>query len=379
MRITRVTAYALEQQLSEKDQFAFSQFWCRKRTVLICRIDTDEGITGWGEAFGPGRIHKKIIDDYYAPFLMGKDPFDSQVIWENLYNMLRDNGQKGVTIQALSAIDIALWDIKGKAAGRPVYQMMGGAARERLRPYATGMYRRYTKDEIKESTAEAVSYVAQGFRAVKLKIGFGIDYDVRLVRSVRKAVGPEIKIMIDANHAYNAMTAVKIGSMLEELDIFWFEEPVPPEDLEGYLEVKSKLRMPIAGGEAEFTRYGMQHLIGKRCVDIVQPDCTITGGLSEFLRITTLCALANVQCYPHVWGSGIALATGINAAFTLPDFPPSLEPADVYLEYDRTRNVFREDLAEGIPEMKDGWIYPSKKPGLGIEINEDLLRQYAVS
>ncbi|GAB4223880.1 MAG: D-galactarolactone cycloisomerase [Spirochaetales bacterium] len=378
MKITKVTTFVLEQELTEKDRFAFSQARVHKRTSFVCRIDTDEGISGWGEAFGPARIHKKIVDAYYAEYLIGKDPFYTRVIWDDLYNMFRDNGQKGVTVEALSAVDIALWDIKGKAAGRPVYQMMGGTPREKVLPYATGMYRRYTKDEIEETTAEAVGYVEAGFKAVKLKIGFGFDYDIRLVRSVRKAVGKDVKIMIDANHAYNATTAIRLGSMLEEKDILWFEEPVPPEDWRGYQEVRSKSRIPISGGEAEFTRYGMYHLIRNRCVDIVQPDCTVTGGLSEFMTISTLCTLENLQCFPHVWGSGIALTTGIHAAFSLPDFPPSLEPADVFLEYDRTRNIFREQLAEGVPEMKDGWIYPPKKPGLGIEINEDLIRRYSV-
>jgi D-galactarolactone cycloisomerase len=378
MKITKVTAFALEQNLDKKDQFAFSQFFCEKRTVLICKIETDDGIVGWGEAFGPARIHKTIIEQYYKEYLIGKDPFDTQVIWEHLYNMFRDNGQKGVTIQSLSAVDIALWDIKGKAVKRPLYQLMGGAFRKKIQPYATGMYRRYTPNEIEETVQEAVSYVANGFKAVKIKIGFGSDYDIKLVKKIRKALGADIKIMIDANHAYNAMTATRIGLELQDLDITWFEEPVPPEDLLGYQEVKSKLNIPVSGGEAEFTRYGMQYLLNNRCVDILQPDCTITGGISEFLKITTLCSIANIQCIPHIWGSGIALATGIHAAFSLPDFPPSLEPADLLLEFDQTENVFRRKLAHGIPEVQDGWIYPSNEPGLGLEIDEDLLRYYAV-
>ncbi len=378
MRITKVSAYALEHDLSETEQFAFSQSWSKKRTCLVCRIDTDDGITGWGEAFGPARIHKTIIDHYYAQYLQGKDPFDTQVIWEQLYNMFRDNGQKGVTIQALSAVDIALWDIKGKAVGRPVFQMMGGSSRTRIEPYATGVYRRYTKNEIGECTAEAASYINQGFRGVKVKVGFGEKYDVELVGSVREAIGPDAALMVDANHAYNATSAIRIGRLLEQFDLTWFEEPVPPEDLAGYQEVRAKLNVPIAGGEAEFTRYGLQHLIQNRCVDIVQPDCTITGGLSEFSKIATLCTMANVQCIPHVWGSGIALMAGIHAAFSLPDFPPSLEPATAYVEYDRTPNVFRERLATGVPEVTDGWICAPGRPGLGVEVDEGVIEEYSV-
>lgn len=378
MKIKDVKTYALEQDLPEMEQFAFSQNFVKKRNVFICRIETEEGLVGWGEAFGPARIHKTVVDHYYKPYLIGKNPFDSQVIWEYLYNLLRDNGQKGVTIQALSAVDIALWDLKGKAVGIPVYQLLGGAFRDRLQPYATGMYRKYRVSEIQDTVDEAVGYVEQGFLAIKIKIGFGRKYDVMLVKAVRSAVGPDCKIMVDANHAYNAMEAVRIGRELQQYDLTWFEEPVPPEDLAGYREVRAKLEVPIAGGEAEFTRYGVKNLLDNRCVDILQPDCNITGGLSEFSKIATLCSVANIQCIPHIWGSGIALATGIHAAFSIPDFPPSLEPSTVYLEYDRTSNIFREKLAAGIPEVQQGWIGRPERPGLGIEVNEDFLEAYAV-
>ncbi len=377
MKIIAVQTYALEQKLPAEEQFAFSQHRVTKRNSLICRIDTDTGLTGWGEAFGPSRIHKTIIDHYYAPSILGKTPWDSGVIWETLYNLLRDNGQKGVTIQALSAVDIALWDLKAKDAGLPLYQLLGGAFRDKLKPYATGMYRKYTKNEIEETVSEAESYVEQGFTALKIKTGFGMDYDRHLVQSIRRAL-PEIELMIDANHAYNAMEAIRVGKSLEEFDIRWYEEPVPPEDLDGYKEVKAKVGIPISGGEAEFTRYGMKKLLDERCVDILQPDCTITGGLSEVQKIAALCSIANIQCIPHVWGSGVALATGIHATFSLPDFPPALEPALMYLEYDRTSNVFREKLASGIPQLQDGMLPQPVGAGLGIEIDEDMLDFYSV-
>jgi D-galactarolactone cycloisomerase len=144
------------------------------------------------------------------------------------------------------------------------------------------------------------------------------------------------------------------------------------------VDVRAKISIPIAGGEAEFTRYGMRNLIDRRCVDIVQPDCTITGGLSEFSKIVTLCTIANIRCVPHVWGSGIALMTGIHAAFSMPDFPPALEPANTYIEFDQTPNIFREKIAFGIPEVKDGLIEAPTNPGLGIEIDQSLLQEFAV-
>lgn len=214
---------------------------------------------------------------------------------------------------------------------------------------------------------------------MKIKIGFGIEDDIKATRAIREAVGPEIKLMVDANHAYNANTALKVCRGIEDCDIFWFEEPVPPEDIDGYIEVKSQTTIPISGGEAEFTRFGFNELIGRRAVDIVQPDCGVTGGISEFRKIATIASIHNIQCYPHVWGSAIALYTGINCAFSLQDFPYKLVQEDMLLEYDRTENIFREKLAKEPLKMVDGYIAPPTKPGLGIEIDEELIKAYRIN
>ena len=378
MKITDIKPYVLQYILPDNQRFCYSQAWYNTRTIMILKVKTDEGLTGWGEAFGPAHVNKIIIDKVYAPLLKGNDPFNNEVIWEELYNCLRDNGQKGMAIEALSAIDIALWDLKGKYAGKPVYKMMGGAFREKLKPYATGFYRRDIDNQTEALVEEALQYIKNVFSAIKIKIGFGIEDDIRNVKAIRKAVGEDIDIMVDANHAYNARDAITVGKQIEKYDIIWFEEPVPPEDKNGYIEVKDKLNIPIAGGEAEFTRFGFDDLINRRCVDIVQADCSVVGGLTEYKKITSMASIQNIQCYPHVWGSSIALATGIHAAFNQPDFPGSLNPNEVYLEVDRTPNIFREKLAKESLNIKDGYIDKPENPGLGLTIDRDLLNEYQI-
>jgi len=378
MKIIKVETFVVNQDLKNGEKFAFSQAWYNSRTIMILKITTDEGIVGWGEALGLAFIDKTIIDDYMAGMIIGKDPMDTEVIWEQLYNQFRDNCRKGSIIGAISAIDIALWDIKGKAFNLPIYKLMGGTPRERIKPYATGLYRKELPTAVNDLIKEAESYVEQGFNAIKIKIGFGVDDDIKTVREIRRALGGSIQLMVDVNHAYNASTAIKLSKNIEEYDITWLEEPVPPEDIEGYIEVKSKTNIPVSGGEGEFCRYGFNDLLRKRAVDIVQPDCCRAGGISEFKKIAVLASIYNIQCYPHVWGGAIALAAGINCAFFLQDFPYKLLQEDMLLECDRTTNIFREKLSINSVEIKGGYILPSDKPGLGIEIDEDLIKRYRV-
>lgn len=376
--IHSVETFVVRHELQVEEQFEYAQYHYSDRTILLCRIITDSGYVGWGEAFGPALIHKTTIDTMYAPMVIGRNPFESEVIWESMYNKLRDHGQKGLAIEALSAIDIALWDLKGKIAGLPLWALMGGKRRDRVLPYATGLYRRGGKNELQLLVKEAVSYVDQGFRAIKLKIGFGRDYDIAAVKTVRKAIGDDIELYVDANHAYNATSAIDLGRRIEEYNIGWFEEPVPPEDIEGYREVKCALSIPIAGGEAEYTRFGFHRLFQARAVDIAQPDCTVTGGISEYMKIVSMATVHNIQCYPHVWGSAIALYTGLHCALTLPDFPTRLYPSEAKLEFDQTTNVFRDRLAGSPLPMKDGYVDAPTGPGLGIEIDTDLVEQYRI-
>ena len=255
MNIRDIKTYRLEATLAEP--FAYSQAWYERRGAMLVEIIGEDGSSGWGEAFGPSALTAPIVD-YYKPLLIGADAFATELHWQNLYNRLRDHGQKGLAIEALSAVDIALWDLKGRHFGLPVHRLIGGPMRSRVQAYATGFYRKRKGDPEAYLLDEARQRADAGFSAIKLKLGFGIDEDVRLCRTIRRAVGETMAIMVDANHAYDATTAIRLGRQIEDLDIAWFEEPVPPEDLDGYREVKAALRIPIAGGEAEFTRWGFR-------------------------------------------------------------------------------------------------------------------------
>ncbi len=378
MKIKDIKTYIVSQKLDNNTRFCYSQAWYNSRTIMILEIICDDGIIGWGEAFGNSFINQSVVENVYKPYLIGKNPFDSEKHWDDLYNMLRDNGQKGSCIEALSAIDNALWDIKGKYTHLPVYTLLGGARRDKIMPYATGLYRNSLDQDPKDLVREALRYKEAGFRAIKTKIGFGIKEDIKLVEQLRLALGDEIELMVDANHAYNSMSAIKVARGIEKFNIAWFEEPVPPEDIEGYKEVRANTIIPISGGEAEFTQYGFNNFINNRCVDILQPDCCVTGGLSAFRRITTLAKIANIQVYPHVWGSAIAVAVGINACFYQPNYPEALVTPKVYFELDRTENIFREELNLDKLQIDDGYIYKKEVEGLGFNINRKLIEKYQI-
>jgi D-galactarolactone cycloisomerase len=377
MKITAVEVAILRHPLTTP--FGFSQWWFDARTCCLVMIRTDAGLTGYGECYGPPEPIKAVIDSVYTPLiLLGADPFANEVLWERMYNRMRDYGQKGVAIAAISGVDIALWDLKGKALGLPVSALLGGRFRERVQAYATGLYFTQTDDLPAALAAEAAGYVAQGFRAIKMKVGLGLAADTANIRAVRAAVGPDITLMADANHAYDAKEAIRLGRVLEAHAAYWFEEPVPPEDLAGYVEVRAALDIAIAGGEAEFTRWGFRELLGRRAVDIVQPDTCSAGGLTECKRIMALASAYGVHYMPHVWGSAVGLAANLHLAATVPDNPPALHPTPLLFELDRTENLFRDRLARAPIEQRDGYLPIPTGPGLGIEIDEQIVAVYRV-
>ena len=362
MKIADVRTYVLEAALTEP--FAYSQAWYERRGAMLVEIVGEDGTSGWGEAFGPARLTAAIVR-HYRPLLIGADALATEAIWQALYNMLRDHGQKGLPIEALSAVDIALWDLKGRHLGLPVHRLIGGPLRTRVQAYATGFYRKRGGDPLDYLAAEARERVAQGFSGIKLKLGFGLADDIRLCHAVRREIGGGIAIMVDANHAYDATAAIRLGRAIEELDIAWFEEPVPPEDLDGYLQVKSALRIPIAGGEAEFTRWGFRDLVQRRAVDILQPDVCAAGGLSECKKIADLASAFGVRVNPHVWGTGIGLAASLQWLAMLPHNPPGLHPVEPLLEFDCSEHPIRMAVLQAPIVQRDGWVDVPEGPGVG--------------
>jgi len=376
MIITGVRTHVLEARLSQP--FAYSRAWYDRRTAMLVEIETDQGLIGWGECYGPARMTAAVVNAV-APWLIGENPLRTEYLWQTIYARLRDHGQKGIVIEGLSGIDIALWDIKGKYFEAPIYQLLGGAIREDVQAYATGLYRLKSGDPLKYLPEEAAGYVAEGFKAVKLKVGFGIEDDAAATRAVREAIGPDIALMVDANHAYDSTASIRLGRMIEQYNITWFEEPVPPEDAAGYRAVKSALSIPIAGGECEFTRFGFRDLLASHALDIVQPDTCAAGGLTECKKIADMSEAFGIRYNPHVWGTGIAIAASLQLLAVLPSHtPPSLAPIAPMLEFDRTEHPIRSAILAGPIEHVDGIVRISDGPGLGIEIDRNAISRFAV-
>lgn len=373
MKITEVKAYPLVQPLGDMS-IGFAQGWIQSRQSTIVIVSTDEGIEGVGESFGIAKAVAAVVEDFCAPIIIGKDPFDNSVIWDTIYRVAGPDSQKGILIEALSGIDIAIWDIKGKALGLPVHKLLGGAYRDRALAYASGLFRTNVKNPKDALAEEALGYKREGFSAMKLKIGHvSPAEDLSIIKAIREAIGYDLKLMVDANRAYNATEAIRLAKQMEQYDIYWFEEPVPPEDIDGCIEVKNNTNIPIAAGECEATRYGFRQLITRRAVDILQPNVTIAGGFTEIQRIVALASTWNVQCIPHCWGTNVATAASLQYYATIPHIPGKFNPPEPYFEFDRSPNPIRERTTHEKFIMKDGYVDIPQKPGLGITVDKDFL------
>ena len=389
MKITSIKSHVLRYELEE--ELGYSQQYYKHRTAHLVEIETDEGITGWGECFGPGNIalaNKFIVEKVIQPLIKGENPTNKEYIWHKVYNSLRDSGQKGMPIQALSGIDIALWDILSKKANLPLYQLLGGKCNNQIPVYGYGMMlqKKPVEQLIELFQKEAKEIKEKNFKAMKMKIGIGPKDDLKLVKAVREAIGDDYKLMVDANHAYNLSDALYVGKGLDEMNIYWFEEPVAPEDYEGYKELKKKLNTNIAGGEAEFTKYGWNQLIKNRCVDIAQPEVCGLGGITEYLKISALAQSNFIPIINHVWGSALSIAVNLHLLTSMPDMPGGLFPSKPMLEFDTTsKNKFITELAEEkfsiLDQVKNnnGFAKPLEGIGIGINPSKDFIKKYEVS
>jgi len=377
--IKKVTCHVVSAPVERP--FTSSRGWLYKtRGSCIVEIETVAGIVGWGECYGPPAVSKAYIETQFAPRIIGRDAFDVEVIWEDLYNRIKDYGPRGMVTSAMSGIDIALWDIIGKACGQPIHKLIGGAHRTEVTAYATGLYFIDMDRLVEEAVEEAREYVEQGFTAVKMKIGLGDPkLDIRRVAAVREAIGDETRLMVDANHCFTVPQAIRLGRELEKLDVEWFEEPISPEDIDGYVEVTRALDMAVAGGENEFTRWGFRDLVVRKAMDIVQPDVCAAGGISECRKIATLASAHGVECVPHAWGSAIGLAATLHFLAALPDQPPSFRPMPPLLEFEQCENPFRDLLSREPITLNRGKVKIPTRPGLGIDIDRSVLDRYRVS
>ncbi|MBP86154.1 MAG: mandelate racemase [Planctomycetaceae bacterium] len=387
MRVTDMESIILQHDMEE--ELGFAQGYYSKRTAHLLKVHTDQGIVGIGEVFGAGSFafaNQAILNHVIKPLVIGRNPLDIGVIWHDIYNAVRDHGQKGLPICCLSGVDIALWDILGKATSLPLYQLLGGMAREQFVAYGYGMMFRKRADLPAIYEEEVARIVEMGFTAAKMKIGLGVQKDQELAAAVRRGAGDGFKLMADANHAYTVGEASQLGRLLRDLDYYWFEEPIMPEDYDGYRSVRDAVPgINIAGGEAEWTRFGHRELLSRRCVDILQPEVASTGGISEFMRILSMAHAFGTPVMPHVWGSDVLIAVDMHLVSVIPDLPGGLCQFEPMLEYDTTTNLFHERLLQEPlniqTQVKEqgGRVGPPQGPGIGIELNEDFVQRYRVA
>ena len=378
MRITNIEGFNLSSPLERP--FGWSNGWISARTVDVLKIETDEGITGWGEGYvGAGG---GFVKQHFGDMLIGADPLNRNALWQQMFaRVYNGNNAGGFAGSAISAVDTALWDIAGKASGMSVSELLGGRIRDKVAVYATGLY--YTEGEFPTRLLdEATMYVELGFKGMKTKVGgLPIAEDVRRVAAIRKTIGDDIRLMVDANQAYSAAAAIHIGQRLSDLNIGWFEEPVNAKDVEGYLQVKSAVAMPVAGGENLRTRYEFKDFFARRAYDIAQPDVVNAGGITEMRNIVMTANAYGIQVNPHVWGSPIMIAASLHIAATIPPCPPAHEPRpyeqEPVMEFDRTPSGIREGLVAEPFDQQDGFVSVPTAPGLGIEVDEVAVRRLA--
>jgi D-galactarolactone cycloisomerase len=385
MKITRIRSYIIEYELDEP--LGYSQQYYSRRSAHIVEVQTDEGLVGYGECFGGGLVargNRAIVEQTIAPMIVGMNPLAREVIWHKVYNLLRDHGQKGMPIQALSGIDIALWDIAGKAYGVPLYELLGGAFRDKVPVYGYGMMLQRVPDLRERFREESARLLTLGFCGLKMKVGLGLSEDVALVEAVRESIGPDATLMVDANHCYSMREALPFGRELERLGVSWFEEPLAPEDRSGYRELRQALDINIAGGEAEFTRWGFRDLIEGRCVDILQPEVCGLGGITEYQKVLALAHSHFVPVVNHCWGSDVSMAVNLHLCMAMPDLPGGAHPVQPMLEFDTTPNQFRDGLLReplnilGQLSASGGSVAAPTGPGLGVEIDFDFVRKFQI-
>lgn len=370
MKIIDIQAIPLSAPLDVPIGRSQNYTYSAKYAALV-KIITDEGVIGIGDALtpkGPKSVCA-IIAEIIKPLLIGQDPTQIEVLWERMYQSIKSLGcNKGFTMMAIAAVDIALWDILGKTVQMPIYKLLGGCFRENIRVYASSIY--FAGRDTREIASAAERFVEDGFTAIKLKVGAGEKRDIENVQTVRKAIGDDVQLLVDANGGYDRFAAIKIGREFEKHNVFWFEEPIAHEDIAGYVEVSRALDMPVAAGECEFTRYGFRELIARSAVDIVQPDVSKAGGISECRKIANLASVFNIPYAPHVWGSAVSHMASLHLAASLPNF--------LICEIDRLPNPLREELTFTPFRIENGYVQISQAPGLGIELNEEIIRKYTL-
>jgi len=341
---------------------------------LVCEIMTDDGLVGIGNAALSPLVTKQVIDQYLAPLLIGADPWDVEFLWQHMYRKTMAFGRKGVGMVAISAVDIALWDLMGKSARQPVYRLLGGRTKPRIPVYASRLY----STPLDELAEESRKYADEGYRAMKMRFGWGptdgaegMQKNVDLVRTLRETVGGGVDIMADAYMGWTLDYAKRMLPLLEPFHLRWLEEPVIPDDIRGYAELRRRTHIPIAGGEHEFTMYGFRDLLEARAVDYIQFDTNRVGGITQARKIAALAESYSIPVIPHAGQMHNYHVVMASVNSPMAEFFP---PVDVEVGNELFWYIFK-----GEPKPANGFIdLDENVPGLGLTVDEAALKQFTV-
>lgn len=368
MKIKNVRAYPLTVPIGDLQRTSQGSFGTISIVVVV--IETDTGITGVGEGlarFGP-KAYAELIDGLLAPKIIGMDPFAVEAIWQKLFRTFSGRSG-GMLIEALSAIDIAIWDIMGKAVDRPAYELLGHMDRKGIRAYASSIP--WTDDD--NATKVVEDCLADGFKEMKVKIGAPIEASIARAKLVREVAGPNIRLTADSNWIFDIDDALEVGKALAELDYFWFEEPIVPEDIEGYKWLRQKLPLRLAGGESEHTAIGAAPLLAARAVGVIQPDVARSGGISETRKIANVAAALHIPYAPHVGASGaICAAASLHLAAAMPNFLTF----ECMIFPNPLRDTLLKEPVGSKDTLVDGALPLPRGPGLGVELNMEEVERW---
>ena len=368
MIISDIEVINLHFEYPTDKRFSYAGGICTGRLTTLVKVHTDTGMVGLGSVYSHPGLVRSIIEDQLRPLLIGEDPLQIDQLWERCYSITRWYGRKGVAVSALGGIDIALWDLRGKALGKPIYQLLG-AERTRVPAYASGLL---WKDSVEELQREAERHLSNGFRAMKMRLGKTPQYDRAAVKAVRETIGSDCRLMIDGNARYSLDQARSLVDDFRNAGIFWLEEPFLPENPDDFVALRPDLgEIPLAAGENEFGPQGFRELIDGKVVQIVQPDCCRCGGLTAALRIAKAASDRSLRLAPHTWSDAVALTANMHLVAS--------QAHALSVEIDQTGNPFIEDLLKHCIRVEAGEVELSDAPGLGIELDDTVVEKYTLA
>ncbi|EZQ11376.1 MULTISPECIES: arabinonate dehydratase [Acidianus] len=352
----------------ERDALAIKGLAEHPMEIVVSKIETSDGHIGYGEslAYGCSDAVQVTIEKILKPLLLKEDEELIEHLWDKMYKATLRFGRRGIVIAGISGVDIALWDIMGKKTKKPIYKLLGGSKRK-IKAYITGGYYSEKKD-IEKLREEEAYYVKMGFNGVKVKIGAkSMEEDMERLRSVREAVGENVKIAVDANNVYTFYEALEMGRKLENLGIWFFEEPIQTDYLDLSARLTEELEIPIAGYETAYTRWEFYEIMRKRAVDIVQTDAMWTGGISEMIKIGNMAKVMGFPLIPHYSAGGISLVANLHVAAAL---------GTEWIEMHLRKNDLRDKIFEESIEIDSGRLVVPDRPGLGLTLREEIFDEY---